>query len=319
MNSAEPPSFIHPFLPDITEYLKSIFVGSMYEKKLFTGNFVDRCDVFSPFDAPKDPLWDPLEIMKKPKLMEQRKIYCVLSCTVNLLDQLKKKKNPPLSQKTKYYLTLFEDMHIPLINYIDKLVKKQKMVLDIVSYLHPGTEKLLIPEFQLEGPCEESDIKRIMKLKSYQRLNKLIKIKPFILTDEYLCTQIKLSDGSAIQPPAIRLQPMTQLFEDGEIFHEGLLPDVLRHVINCNFFNETKKVHPLVHLISKSLPQRCTIRNLADILHDYSKKHDYVYDFFIACMKASLLGLYKNTIVRPPFHVRKVLIHTFQTKFLVRN
>lgn len=314
LNSAEPPNFIHPFLPNITDYLKSVFTGSEYDKKLFMGNFVDRFELFSESQFPIEPLWDPLEVKKFPERLKTRKIYGVLSATINMINELKKKNNPPLSQKTKYFLVLFEDMHIPLINHIEMLIKKQKMHLDLVSYLQAGSTEILIPEFQRGEPISATNMKRVMKLKGYERFNKLVDLRPFILTDDYLLTQINLADGTVVDPPACNLQPSQTLFEKGLIFHDGLLPDVLRHVINCNFFNETKKTHPLVHLISKSLPQRCTIRNLSDILHEYSRKHDYVYEFVISCLKASLLGLYKESVVRPPFHIRKVLLNVFQEK-----
>jgi len=315
LNSTAPPNFIHPFLPNITDYLKSVFTGSKYEKNLFMGNFVDRVDLFSVLQFPKEPIWDPLEAKKFPDRLASRNIYGVLSSTINMLDELKKKKNPPLSQKTKYFLVLYEDMHLPLINHIEMLIKKQKLHLDLISYLQPGTEEILIPEFQIEnGSISKADIKRTMKLKSYDRFNMLLELKPFILTDDFLKTQLNIPGRAVVPPPAIHMQPSQELFDKGLVFHDGLLPDVLRHVINCNFFNETKKTHPLVHLISKSLPQRCTIRNLSDILHEYSRKHDYVFDFVMACMKASLLGLYKESIVRPPFHIRKVLLRVFKEK-----
>ena len=244
--------------------------------------------------------------------MENRHIYCVLAKTITTLHELKQRNN--LSQKTKYFLCLYEDMHIPLINYIDMLIKKQRTHLNLISYAIPGSEPVLIPEFRLHGPCKNQIIQRIMKAKSYDRFNKLLNAKKFIMTDEYLCTQINLPHNVVVPPPAVHIQPAQLLFENGEAFHDGMLPDVLRHVINCNFFSETKKNHPLVHLISKSLPQRCTIRNLSDILHEYSRKHDYVYDFVISCMKCSMLGLYKDNIIRPPFHIRKVLISVFKEK-----
>jgi len=151
------------------------------------GNFVDRVDLFSPSQFPKDPLWDPLEAKKFPTRLESRNIYGVLSATINMVDELKKKENPPLSQKTKYLLVLFEDMHIPLINHIEMLINKQKMHLNLISYQQPGTEEMLIPEFQIDNSILSTvDVKRTMKLKSYQRFNKLLELKPFILTDDFL-------------------------------------------------------------------------------------------------------------------------------------
>ena len=309
-NSSVPgKQFIHPFLPNICEFLKTEFTGNGVEN-LFQGNFVDRVDLFDG-RMPSELIWDPLKIATHPSRIKGRRIYCVLAKTINQIRGLHRMED--LTQKTKYFLCLYEDMHVPLINYIDMLVEKQISHLDLISYTEYGTEPILIPEFRIYGTCKKTFIQRIMKHKSYERFDKLIDAKKFILTDEYLCTQINLT-GGVIQPPAVRLQPEMKLFEEDEAFHEGMLPDVLRYVINCNFFSETKKNHPLVHLISKSLPQRCTIRNLSDILHEYSRKHDYVYDFVLSCMRCSMLGLYKNSHTRPPFHIRKVLIDVFKNK-----
>jgi hypothetical protein len=310
-NSSVPgKNFIHPFLPNICEFLKTEFTGNGVEN-LFQGNFVDRVDLYDG-NLPSELIWDPLNVSKHPHRQKDRRIYCLLAKTINQIYDLK--KTDGLTQKTKYFLCLYEDMHIPLINYIEMLIEKQRNHLKLISYSEHGSEPILIPEFRIHGGCKKTFIQRIMKHKSYDRFDKLIDAKKFILTDDYLCTQINLSNGKVIPPPAVHLQPEMKLFDEGEVFHEGMLPDVLRYVINCNFFTETKKNHPLVHLISKSLPQRCTIRNLSDILHEYSRKHDYVYDFVIACMKCSMLGLYKNSRVRPPFHVRKVLLNVFKNK-----
>ena len=54
---------------------------------------------------------------------------------------------------------------------------------------------------------------------------------------------------------------------DKEVFHEGMLPDVLNYIPSCSFFSDNRqKINPVVHLLSKALPQRCTIRNLTEIL-----------------------------------------------------
>ena len=90
-----------------------------------------------------------------------------------------------------------------------------------------------------------------------------------------------------------------------EVFHEGSLPDVLNHIVNCSFFSDNRqKSNPIVHLLSKALPQRCTIRNLREIISDYCRKHDDIYDFIIAAIKCSLLGLYKTSNTRPRYRIR---------------
>ena len=59
------------------------------------------------------------------------------------------------------------------------------------------------------------------------------------------------------------------------VFHQGNLPDVLHYIVQCSFFSDTRsKANPIVHLLSKSLPQRCTIRNLREIVSNYCRKYD---------------------------------------------
>tara|TARA_E500000178_G_C17029275_1_gene759674 strand:- start:651 stop:2834 length:2184 start_codon:yes stop_codon:yes gene_type:complete len=91
------------------------------------------------------------------------------------------------------------------------------------------------------------------------------------------------------------------------VFHEGKLPDVLHYIIDCSFFSDNRQKtnpNPIVHLLSKALPQRCTIRNLIQILSKYCRKYKDVYDFILGCMKCSLLGLYKDSLVRPDYKTR---------------
>ena len=93
------------------------------------------------------------------------------------------------------------------------------------------------------------------------------------------------------------------------VFHEGKLPDVLHYIVDCSFFSDNRQKHnPIVHLLSKALPQRCTIRNLIQILSSYCRKHEDVYNFIIGCLKCSLLGLYKDASVRPKYKTRIKII-----------
>lgn len=300
---------IHPFLPDISILLKSEFTGTLYEN-LFAGNFVDRVELYNPDNFPHDPLWDPLNVKNNPERRTNRKIYCTLVASINTVNVLLCKSG--FSETIRYYLTLYMDMMIPLINYIDRLCDKQKKQLDTLGFLNVDSVEAIIEELKpFHSPLDNKTIKKLTKIKKYQRFDSFLSIgSSDLFTDKMLCTQIKEN----LQAPAVRYEPSQSLFEKGDIFHDGLLPDVLRHVVNCNFFSESKKNNPLVHLISKALPQRCTIRNLSEILREYCRKHDYVFNFCIACMKASLLGLYKHATIRPNFKIRKSLINVFNTK-----
>ena len=98
-NSSVPAqNFIHPFLPNICEFLKTEFTGNGLEN-LFQGNFVDRVDLFNG-KMPSDLIWDPLKVTTYPCRAEGRRIYCVLAKTINQIHELKKMEG--LTQKTKY-------------------------------------------------------------------------------------------------------------------------------------------------------------------------------------------------------------------------
>jgi hypothetical protein len=301
---------IHPFLPDISKLLKSEFTGSVYEK-LFAGNFVDRVELYDPNDFPREPLWDPLNAKEHTDRRANRRIYCTLVVSTTMVNVLLCKNG--FSESIRYYLTLYLDTMIPLVNYIDRLVEKQKKQLETLGFLNIDSVEAIIGELKpFHPPLDNTKIQGLTNIQNYQRFDHFMSIvnSGSIFTDKMLCTQVKQNEPA----PAIRYGPSQTLFEKGDIFHDGLLPDVLRHVVNCNFFTESKKNNPLVHLISKALPQRCTIRNLSEILREYCRKHDYVYTFCLSCMKASLLGLYKHATVRPNFHIRKTLINIFNTK-----
>lgn len=307
-NSVPAEQLIHPFLPDLTVLLKAELSGTPYES-LFAGNFVDRVQLYNHTQFPNEPVWDPLNVKEYPERHKNRKIYCTLVTSINMINVLLQKEC--YSTKTRYHFTLFQDMFIPLANHIDFLIQKQQKQLAVISFLHKKTIKVFIPELEpFFEPVSEKKVDKILSLKSYERFDYLMKCYPDLFTDRMFCTQTDQNQAAV----AVRLEPCQALFDSGHLFHDGLMPDVLRHVVNCNFFSESKKDNPLVHLISKSLPQRCTIRNLSDILRDYCQKHQYVYNFVIACMKSSLLGLYAHATTRPPFHIRKKLIDVFQTK-----
>lgn len=227
---------IYPWVEDLHTLLYPIFASTPHEW-LFTGNFVDRVHSIDKEHIP----WNPLNITK-----DGHSIYltvCKILHTVNEILQTHE-----LSAKTKYNLTLYQDMHIPLLNHM------------------------------LHNPPDDDAL----------------------LTD--------YGDGAPI-----KLQPDIKLF-DTMLFHEGMLPDVLNHVVQCSFFSDAKsKANPIVHLISKALPQRCTIRNLREIISNYCRKHDDVYQFVIGCLKCSILGLYKTCTYRTSLEHRIHIIRAFNT------
>ena len=116
-------------------------------------------------------------------------------------------------------------------------------------------------------------------------------------SDDHLCEDS--GDGAPIE----RFMPV-------KAFHEGMLPDHVSDLMDCSFWSDNGKMNPIVHLLSKSTPQRCQIRSLTLIMLNYCKVHDEVYNFVIQALKCSMLGAYRGT-KRPPLHVRKNIYKVF--------
>lgn len=112
--------------------------------------------------------------------------------------------------------------------------------------------------------------------------------------DSHLLTDY--GDGA----PIITYEPSPK-----HVFHEGLIPNVINYIVDCSFWSDIRsKTNPIVHILSKGLPQRCQIRNMREILNKYSRKHEVVYEFIHSCLLCSLLGMYKTCSYRPPLMVR---------------
>ena len=113
-------------------------------------------------------------------------------------------------------------------------------------------------------------------------------------SDDHLLTDY--GDGA----PIIKYEPSPK-----HVFHEGLIPNVIHYIVDCSFWSDIRsKTNPIVHILSKGLPQRCQIRNMREILNKYSRKHEVVYEFIHSCLLCSLLGMYKTCSYRPSLLVR---------------
>ena len=100
--------------------------------------------------------------------------------------------------------------------------------------------------------------------------------------------------------------------ECNKSMHEGALPDVVSELMKCTYWNETKnKMHPIVHLLCKALPQRCQIRNLREIISNYCKQCDKVYDFMSKTVLCSILGAYSHSEKILNWRARIVVIRRF--------
>lgn len=235
---------IYPFMHNITNILHPYYANSKYEI-LFNGNFVNVVENFNE-TLWRGVSWNPLNLKQ---YSDDYRIYCTLGWVLKCMEELLARENTTASEK--YYLTLYLDMYIPLVIYI---------------------------EDSGEG------------------------------SNNHLLTQTT-EDTEEEQAPIERFMPDMKL-----VFHEGNLPDVLNYVVQCSFFTENRnKLNPIVHLISKALPHRCTIRNLIEITSKNCRKYDDVYNFVFGCLKCSLLGLYETCIHRPNMQTRIKLIRKFCT------
>lgn len=115
-----------------------------------------------------------------------------------------------------------------------------------------------------------------------------------------------LTDKKAIElAEAYEPQPHTSM-------HEGILPDVISELMKCTYWNETKtKMQPVVHLLCKALPQRCQIRNLSDIIRNYCRQDDKVYDFMSKTVLCSLLGAYSHSKTTLSWRARIAILRRF--------
>ena len=116
-------------------------------------------------------------------------------------------------------------------------------------------------------------------------------------SDEHMCED----DGEGA--PIEKLLPR-------KAFHEGMMPDNISDLMKCSFWSDNGKMDPIVHLLSKSTPQRCQIRSLTLIMLNYCKLHDNVYDFVVNALKCSMLGAYRGC-KRPSVHIRKKIYEVF--------
>ena len=120
---------------------------------------------------------------------------------------------------------------------------------------------------------------------------------PDLKDDKTMCTDI--GKGAPIE-----------LLMPNNCFHSGLLPNNVNKLMQCSFWSDNGKLEPIVHLLSKSTPQRCQIRSLTHIVYNYSRLHSDVYEFLVKCLQCSLMGTYKG-VKRPPFESRRRLHRTF--------
>lgn len=137
---------------------------------------------------------------------------------------------------------------------------------------------------------ENAEHKYILSIMQDMYIPLVIYMEDHETSDEKLCEDS--GNGAPIE-----------LYMPTSAFHEGLLPDHVSDLMNCSFWSEVGKMSPIVHLLSKSTPQRCQIRSLTFIMLNYCKIHDDIFNFVKKALMCSMLGAYKGT-KRPSFSIR---------------
>ncbi len=90
---------------------------------------------------------------------------------------------------------------------------------------------------------------------------------------------------------------------------QGSIVDITADIMNCTFWNESKsKLDPVTHLCTKALPQRCQIRNLQQIITNYSRQSDRTYMFMLQTLLCSLIGGYSHCAYAPNTRVRHIIL-----------
>ena len=102
--------------------------------------------------------------------------------------------------------------------------------------------------------------------------------------------------------------------ECGSDFHYGKLFDIVGSISLCSIFSEERNHHiPLLHILSKALPQRCQYRNLKEVCITYCMENSFLFDWIKRCIRCSLCGYYPEslTVISPT--IRRQLIHGLNT------
>ena len=92
------------------------------------------------------------------------------------------------------------------------------------------------------------------------------------------------------------------------VVHVGLCSDLVHTLHMCNFFLRDKSQNiPIIHILSKALPQRCQFRNLKEICSDYCLNQPGIFEWFKQIIRCSFLSLYP--------HCRVFLTHDLYVQF----
>lgn len=146
---------------------------------------------------------------------------------------------------------------------------------------------------------QTGEIKYLLSLQQDMYIPLMLYMEKHDTSDEHLC------EDAGFGAPIEQLMPSPKL-----AYHEGMLPDHVVDLMKCSFWSDNGKMSPIVHLLSKSTPQRCQIRSLTMIMLNYCKVHDHVFEFVLHALKCSMLGAYRGC-KRPPLRIRKKIYEVF--------
>lgn len=131
----------------------------------------------------------------------------------------------------------------------------------------------------------------------------------YLYFDAHIPLVSALEKAHALTDETILRLAETYAPDPNNVLFEGTLPDVVYDLFKCTFWNETKtRMDPIVHLLCKSLPQRCQIRNLNAIISNYCQEQNRVYTFMLRSVLCSMLGNYKHAKVRLSPRARMVVL-----------
>lgn len=152
---------------------------------------------------------------------------------------------------------------------------------------------------KLENLIQQSsgEVKYLLSLQQDMYIPLMLYMEEHDTSDEHMC------EDAGHGAPIEQLMPT-------HAYHEGMLPDHVVDLMNCSFWSDNGKMTPVVHLLSKSTPQRCQIRSLTMIMLNYCRVHDDVFEFVSHALKCSMLGAYRGT-KRPALHIRKKIYKVF--------
>ena len=102
---------------------------------------------------------------------------------------------------------------------------------------------------------------------------------------------------------------------DNRVYYCGELPDITPCVDVGNIWYDIRPrsdclVSAIIHLLSKTQPHKCQLRNFARILYTYFEKFPILVKLFRLIIVVGLLGNYLHAKYRPQFQKRVQIVHS---------